>query len=261
MQEKIQRNVEGKQNCGIASPRSFLLVYKKVTTVRRNVEKGFWRIAAVGMASGCLGGCASVTPKVLSSASPLVPVAGRTTAATQSPSAAQAENLTQFQEAIISSLARQTTADTVYDSSYYRGGVPPIHVGVCSDVAIRAFAAAGVDLKSEVTADIQAHRRLYPLSQPDPNIDHRRCRNLVVYFRRRAKELPVAPSKAHWQPGDLVFWSTGGKGYLDHIGIIGNHIGASGNPTVVQHLPGAFANETDTLYRFQVLHHFRWTAR
>ena len=229
--------------------------------VGRNVGKEFWRIAVVGMVGSCLGGCASVASKVLSPASPLVPVAGRTTVAMQSPPAVQTEKLTPFQKAVVVSLARQTTADTIYDSSYYRGGVPPIHIGVCSDVAIRAFAAAGVDLKNEVTADIRAHQRLYPLSHPDPNIDHRRCCNLVVYFRRRAIELPIALSKAHWQPGDLVFWSTGGKGYLDHIGIIGNHIGASGNPTVVQHLPGAFVNETDTLYRFQVLHHFRWTAR
>lgn len=169
--------------------------------------------------------------------------------------------MTPFQRAVIASLEHQTAANTVYDSSYYRGGVPPANIGVCSDVAIRAFAAAGIDLKREVTADIQAHQRLYPLSHPDPNIDHRRCRNLVVYFRRHAKELPTSPAKAHWKPGDIVFWSTGGKSYLDHIGIIGNHIGASGNPTVVQHLPGAYVNETDTLYQFQVLHHFRWSAR
>lgn len=227
----------------------------------RNMIKRIWRLVCVGAVGSCIGGCASgMHSQALPSASSPVASASRIFSQPQPTTAVQTQNLTRFQKAIVSSLEAQTAANTVYDSSYYRGGVPPIHVGVCSDVAIRAFAAAGVDLKSEVTADIGAHQRLYPLSHPDPNIDHRRCRNLVVYFRRRAKELPVTPSKAHWQPGDLVFWSTGGKGYLDHIGVIGNHIGASGNPMVVQHLPGAFVNETDTLYRFQVLHHFRWTA-
>ena len=229
---------------------------------RQNVTKWIWRLVSVGAVGSCIGGCAFVMhSQALPSAFSPVPPSGRVPSQPQLSTAVQTEKLTPFQKAIITSLEHQTAANTVYDSSYYRGGVPPMHIGVCSDVAIRAFAAAGVDLKNEITADIRAHQRLYPLSHPDPNIDHRRCRNLVVYFRRRAIELPIAPSKAHWQPGDLVFWSTGGKGYLDHIGIIGNHIGASGNPTVVQHLPGAFVNETDTLYRFQVLHHFRWTAR
>lgn len=227
----------------------------------RTVRRGLGHFVVVGMVGSCLGGCADVAPKSLSPASPLVPVAGQTISAAQPPSATRLKNLTRFQKAMVGSLERQTAADTVYDSSYYRGGVPPANIGVCSDVAIRAFAAAGVDLKSAVTTDIRAHQNLYPLSHPDPNIDHRRCRNLVVYFRRHARELPISPAKAHWQPGDIVFWSTGGKSYLDHIGIIGNHFGASGNPTVVQHLPGAFVNETDTLYRFQVLHHFRWPSQ
>ncbi len=166
--------------------------------------------------------------------------------------------LTPFQRAIVESLEKQTAANTVYDSSYFRGGIPPARLGVCSDVAIRAFGAAGVDIKGKVTADIQAHRRLYPLKLPDPNIDHRRCRNLVVYFRRNAKELPLTAPAAQWLPGDIVFWSTGGKSYLDHIGVIGNHLGPSGNATVVQHLPGEPVTETDSLHKFQILHHFRW---
>lgn len=228
----------------------------------RKFSKWFWQLLSVGATGGFLQGCTSVTPtSSVPTVSPLVRVAGQSPAEARSKLAAPPESLTPFQKAVIASLEHQTAANTVYDSSYYRGGVPPASLGVCSDVAIRAFAAAGIDLKREVTADIQAHQRLYPLSRPDPNIDHRRCRNLVVYFRRHAKELPTSPAKAHWQPGDIVFWSTGGKSYLDHIGILGNHIGPSGNPTVVQHLPGAYVNETDTLYQFQVMHHFRWNTR
>jgi uncharacterized protein YijF (DUF1287 family) len=227
---------------------------------QRKYAEWFWCIVSLGVAASSLGCATAPSSKTLPQASPLL--AQTQSAAPKNPDrpTVRTEILTPFQREIVASLERQTAANTVYNSAYYRGGVPPAHVGVCSDVAIRAFAAAGVDLKRAVTKDIQAHQRLYPLSHPDPNIDHRRCRNLVVYFRRHAKELSVAANTAHWQPGDIVFWSTGGKSYLDHIGIIGNHIGASGNPTVVQHLPGAFVNETDSLYRFQVLHHFRWTS-
>jgi len=227
---------------------------------RRHVAKWFWQLLGIGATGGFLQGCASVTPAPPPLA-PLVQAASQSSRETGPPPAMPSDSLTPFQRSVIASLEHQTAANTVYDSSYYRGGVPPANIGVCSDVAIRAFAAAGIDLKREVTADIRAHQRLYPLSHPDPNIDHRRCRNLVVYFRRHARELPTSPAKAHWQPGDIVFWSTGGKSYLDHIGIIGNHIGASGNPTVVQHLPGTYVNETDTLYQFQVMHHFRWNTR
>jgi uncharacterized protein YijF (DUF1287 family) len=228
---------------------------------RRSGVTWFRRLAGLGAAGTCVSGCVAATPPAAAPSVPtLSPASRQVAAAPRSRTGEATQPLTAFQKAMVGSLERQTAAETVYDSSYYRGGVPPAHIGVCSDVAIRAFAAAGVDLKREVTADIRAHQRLYPLSAPDPNIDHRRCRNLVVYFRRHARELPISPARAHWQPGDIVFWSTGGKDYLDHIGIIGNHIGASGNPTVVQHLPGAYVNETDTLYRFQVLHHFRWSG-
>ncbi len=221
---------------------------------RRNRTRKFWCLA--GLLAAVVG-CAPVAPSKSSAAPASLTLRSQREQTNDTKLPARTQPLTPFQSAIVGSLEKQTAANTVYDSAYYRGGVPPANVGVCSDVAIRAFSAAGVDLKRAVTADIQAHSRLYPLSHPDPNIDHRRCRNLVVYFRRHAQEIPLKSTEA-WKPGDIVFWSTGGKGYLDHIGVIGNHLGASGNPTVVQHLPGEFVTETDRLTRFQVLHHFRW---
>lgn len=202
----------------------------------------------IALAGGLCSGCVhhTVTPAV-SPASQTVVV----------PSA----SLTPFQHAVVAELERQTAANIRYDGSYFRGGVPPANVGACSDVALRAFQAAGVDLKRAVTDDIQAHQRLYPLAHPDPNIDHRRCRNLVVYFQRHTKELPISQEKAHWQPGDVVFWGTDGKNTLYHIGLVGNHIGPSGNPTVVQHSPGGVVDESDTLYHLPVLHHFRWSVK
>lgn len=218
-------------------------------------------LLGIALAGGLFSGCASRTP-AMPAPPPASPISQAVPSAHEALSVAvSTASMTPFQRAVVADLERQTNANTIYDPSYYRGGVPPANIGVCSDVAIRAFLAAGIDLKRAVTADIRAHQRGYPLSRPDPNIDHRRCRNLVVYFKRYAKELPISPEKAHWQPGDIVFWSTGGKSYLDHIGLIGNHIGPSGNPTVVQHLPGSYVTETDTLYQFQVLHHFRWNSR
>ena len=67
-------------------------------------------------------------------------------------------------------------------------GDVPITTGVCSDVLVRAFRKAGVDLQQEVHEDMKRAWDEYPkrwgLSEPDANIDHRRVLNLMKYFER-----------------------------------------------------------------------------
>ena len=172
--------------------------------------------------------------------------------------APQTHRLPPFQEAILRDLDRQVKAQIQYRDGYYEGGDPPANLGVCTDVVIRSFKAAGVDLREEVATDISKHSSSYNVGRPDPNIDHRRCRNLALFFKNHALSLPVSSDCADWQPGDVVFWDTHGDGRIDHVGIIAAGTDAAGNPTIVHHWPGLPVSETDGLFRFRVVGHYRW---
>lgn len=168
------------------------------------------------------------------------------------------DSLSPFQRTLLHDLDRQTHASIRYRDGYFAGGDPPPAIGVCTDVIVRAMRAAGVDLHRGVAADIRSVRGAYRVTRPDPNIDHRRCRNLVVYFRRHARELPISGPNADWQPGDIVFWDTRHIGTADHVGMVANGRTAENEPTVVHHWPGNYVAETDGLTRIRVRYHFRW---
>src|SRR4029077_10100798 len=122
-----------------------------------------------------------------------------------------------------------------YDSAYvrlpYPGGDVPAGTGVCTDEIIRSYRAVGVDLQKEVHEDMERDYSAYPrkwhwLGHPDPNIDHRRVPNLMVFFQRRGETLPLSNHSDDYQPGDLVTWDLGGG--VPHIGIVVNRRGATG---------------------------------
>ena len=56
----------------------------------------------------------------------------------------------------------------------------PSHIGVCTDLVVRAYRAVGVDLQVRVHEDMTAAFASYPrawgFSRPDSNIDHAGCR-------------------------------------------------------------------------------------
>jgi uncharacterized protein YijF (DUF1287 family) len=170
--------------------------------------------------------------------------------------AAARPHLDPFTSKLIESVAAQTRTVKIYRDGYYDGGDPPERYGVCTDVVIRSFRHAGVDLQTEVAEDVRAHPDSYLILRPDPNIDHRRTRNLIVFFRHRARELP----DVDWEPGDVVFWSTHNDGRVDHVGMIACGKEPSGDPTIIHHWPGLPVSETGGLHRFQIVGHFRWRA-
>lgn len=176
-------------------------------------------------------------------------------AARDRPPAEKAPRMTPVQRAITTELERQIGAGIVYRGGYYDGGDPPPGIGVCTDVVVRAFRAAGIDLRRRVADDIRSAPDAYGLRRPDPGIDHRRCRNLIAYFRRRARELPT---DAEWEPGDVVFWRTRSGGPVDHVGMIGPRRDGAGSPYVVHHWPHAPVTETADLHSWTIVGHFRW---
>ncbi|NLG32088.1 MAG: DUF1287 domain-containing protein, partial [Syntrophomonadaceae bacterium] len=128
----------------------------------------------------------------------------------------------------------------VYDASYqaieYPLGDVPADRGACTDVVVRAFRNAGIDLQQLIHEDMAKNFKSYPqdwgLSQPDPNIDHRRVPNQVTFFKRHGLELNTDASELdEWKWGDVVYWKFSNG--LDHCGIISDRKTKDGRPLVI----------------------------
>jgi uncharacterized protein YijF (DUF1287 family) len=106
----------------------------------------------------------------------------------------------EFVRLLLAGALAQTRQRVAYDGSYrripYPGGDVPASVGVCTDLVIRVYRAAGVDLQQRVHEDMKRAFAAYPKSwglvRPDSNIDHRRVPNLQIYLRRRGAEIALS---------------------------------------------------------------------
>jgi uncharacterized protein YijF (DUF1287 family) len=144
----------------------------------------------------------------------------------------------------------------------YPGGDVPADTGVCTDEIIRAYRAVGVDLQKEVHEDmlrnfaIYANRRTWLLSQPDPNIDHRRVPNLMVFFARKGRSLPITRFPDDYAAGDLVTWDLGGN--VPHIGIVVDRKSPHAGRRLVVHNIGAGPQMEDVLFDWKITGHYRY---
>lgn len=155
-----------------------------------------------------------------------------------------------------------------YDGAYFKipypGGDIPPHLGVCTDVVIRSYRALGIDLQKAVHEDMVRHFAAYPskriwgLSRPDRNIDHRRVPNLRVFFARNGEALPVSDSGEAYRVGDLVTWMLPGN--LPHIGIVSSKFTPDGQRRLIVHNIGAGPKLEDVLFRFPITGHYRYHA-
>jgi uncharacterized protein YijF (DUF1287 family) len=170
----------------------------------------------------------------------------------------------EFVEQVVAAAVAQTTTAVRYDGSYrpiaYPGGDVPAHLGVCTDVLIRAYRAVGVDLQERVHEDMKgafaAYPKLWGLSRPDPNIDHRRVPNLQTYFRRRGVEVRVTSNPQDYLPGDLVSWMLPGN--LPHIGLVTDRRASDGERPLIVHNIGNGPEIEDMLFRFPITGHYRY---
>ena len=165
----------------------------------------------------------------------------------------------------LAAAAAQIGTTLSYDPAYtvldYPGGDVPADRGVCSDVAIRAFRGIGFDLQKEVHEDMKRAFSAYPknwgLKKTDANIDHRRVLNLITFFKRRGKSVPVTQNAADYQPGDLVTCIVPKN--LPHIMIVSDRVSPL-DPArrLIIHNIGAGAQAEDRLFDFELTGHFRW---
>lgn len=161
--------------------------------------------------------------------------------------------------------ALELTRDRVtYDPAYYRipypGGDVPADRGVCTDVVIRAYRRVGIDLQKEVHEDMRSNFPKYPkiwgLSAPDRNIDHRRVPNLMVFFTRHGEVLALSPDASHYRPGDIVCWQL--RDGSTHIGIVSDKKNRSGERYQMIHNIGAGQVMEDCLFNYKIIGHYRY---
>lgn len=188
-------------------------------------------------------------------------------AATRKPVVAPTARPNTPRNKVVANGVEQTTYTVIYDPAYvkldYPNGDVPRERGVCADVVVRAFRAAGVDLQQELHEDMRVNFGRYPRKwghrTTDHNIDHRRVANLMVFFERRGAALPVSAEAGDYQPGDVVAWDLGGG--LLHIGLVSD-LPSEVEPSRRQivHNINAGARLEDVLFGWKIIGRYRYFA-
>ena len=167
---------------------------------------------------------------------------------------------------IVTAARSQIGVTVTYDPAYvglsYPGGDVPRERGVCTDVVIRTLRdSLSMDLQKLLHEDMKSAFSVYPriwgLSKPDKNIDHRRVPNLMRYFERRGYSVAVTDNPKDYLPGDLVTCTVGRN--LAHIMLVSDRRNFGGIPLVIHNIGGG-AKEEDRLFSFPITGHYRLKA-
>jgi uncharacterized protein len=179
---------------------------------------------------------------------------------------AQSASREEFTRRLVAAAVERTNHTVRYESAYvgipYPGGDVPADTGACTDEIIRSYRAVGVDLQKEVHEDMAQHFDLYPsktnwhAKRTDTNIDHRRVPNLMVFFARKGKALPVTNRGEDYAPGDLVTWDLGGN--VPHIGIVVDQKATGAGRYLVVHNVGQGPKMEDVLFGWKITGHYRY---
>jgi uncharacterized protein YijF (DUF1287 family) len=216
-----------------------------------------WLAAALFVVTLPAVGCIQTTP-TRKFASVVLPTP---TPSVAGPMPAKASpQLKQLVEAAIA----QSKVTTGYDPSWvkinYPGGDVTEDTGVCSDVVVRAFRKTGIDLQKEVHEDMTRAWSVYPkrwgANGTDTSIDHRRVLNLMTYFDRQGKALPVTNDRADYIPGDVIAWQLSDG--VEHIGILTNFCSQPDQHYLVVHNIGSGARIEDVLLAWKIIGHYRY---
>ena len=171
-----------------------------------------------------------------------------------------------FADDFVNAANDRTTQSVRYDGAYQRIAYPngdvPANIGVCTDVIIRSYRALGIDLQKLVHEDMRDNFSVYPstriwgLTKPDSNIDHRRVPNLQAFFKRHGTVLPITNNAQTYKAGDIVTWMLPGN--LPHIGIVVDTYTADNKTPLIVHNIGAGPQREDVLFRYKITGHYRY---
>jgi len=167
---------------------------------------------------------------------------------------------------LVAAATERTNHSVRYASAYVRipfpGGDVPADTGVWTDEVIRSYRVLGIDLQKDVHEDMLENFGAYPnkrrwfLSRPDPNIDHRRVSNLIVFFSRKGETLPISRRAEDYSPGDLVTWDLGGG--VPHIGIVVDRKSPRDARCMIVHNIGEAPKMEDVLFKWKITGHYRY---
>ena len=164
---------------------------------------------------------------------------------------------------LVNAARAQIGVTTTYDPAYvrltYPGGDIPLDRGVCIDVIIRAYReAVAFDFQQAVHEDMRAAFGAYPkiwgLTRPDRNIDHRRVPNIETWLRRHGYERLQA---GEWMPGDIMTCRLPGN--LPHAGLVSDRRNRHGTPLLIHNI-GRGTEEEDVLGLWTQERQFRFYA-
>jgi uncharacterized protein len=171
-----------------------------------------------------------------------------------------------FTQQLVTAAIERTLHMVRYDPSYvripYPNGDVPADTGVCTDEIIRIYRSVGIDLQKKVHEDMEASFSTYPtqarwgLAHTDTNIDHRRVPNLMVFFGREGRKLPLSSRAEDYSPGDLVTWDLGGN--VPHIGMVIDRKSSQSGRYLIVHNIGAGPKMEDVLFNWRITGHYRY---
>lgn len=126
-------------------------------------------------------------------------------------------------------------------------GDVPDHIGTSADIIVRCLRKVRVDLQQLIHHDRVTDPKRYPTElfthkSPDKAMDHRRVAYLFAFARAFLPSAPLATDKpedaALFLPGDLVFWSIGGRDtHPGLVGVVTDRRNELGVPFVVTLVP------------------------
>jgi uncharacterized protein YijF (DUF1287 family) len=173
---------------------------------------------------------------------------------------AQTDFYLRLSDAAIDLTKQKVSYDPKYFVITYPNGDVPSNKGVCTDVIIRAYRKLGIDLQKELHKDISLNFSVYPkiwgLTKPDKNIDHRRVPNLMKFFSRKGQIKPITQNAKDYLPGDIVCWDLGGG--INHIGMVVNKKSKNGYGYFIVHNIGYGQVLEDCLFKYKIIGHYRY---
>jgi uncharacterized protein YijF (DUF1287 family) len=205
----------------------------------------------------------SVADPTPTSATATATVAATATATASATATATATASATPKERVLARAREEVTRAVSYDPSWYsisypNGDVAPA-IGVCTDVVIRGYRAAGVDFQKLVHEDVLRAPEAYKpwVKIPDATIDHRRVGPLMTYLRRHATRLSN-DDEASYQAGDVVVISFNACPACSpqHVGIVSDKRGPRGLPLLIHNM-GPTPREDDTLDAWTRIGHYR----
>jgi uncharacterized protein YijF (DUF1287 family) len=105
-------------------------------------------------------------------------------------------------------------------------------------------------------ANFDVYPKRWGMRGTDTNIDHRRVPNLMTFFSRKGKSIPMSKVASDYLPGDIVTWDLGHG--ITHIGLVSDQKTKDNSRYLIVHNIGSGQVLADCLFQFSITGHYRF---